>query len=355
MGDTGGPFTTPMPRQDQFPQASNALEMLRRRGAAIRQASVPQAPQTAMPIGGQNPFVSRNEGGLMSIVNRQDGSLLGLQENIRGSRERIKTLRGEFTPEQRAHERREFYEARERKDAEREAIRQRRKEQSLWASLIASGGATMAADPRKGVWGALGEGIQAGLPVAAAGMEDYAAAEERAFERGEEREGVIRSEEIQDRRIELDNELQTLQLDRQAVTDIYQAKQIDAQIEANILLQERLNLAESPEEREPHDTGASEQFAANLLFPGEGWNEATRINDVDQLLSEGLKELDKYYEGKTRALGGAKEQEVFRGILEDIMQARKDAEPPDSSDTADTKRRPPAANILDTYVGTLVD
>ena len=331
MGNTGGPFTTPMPRQDQFPQqqASNALEMLRRRGAAIRQASVPQAPQTAMPVGRQqvnNPFVSRNEGGLMSVVNRQGGSLLELQGEAADARGRIRTLQEQWTPEQREQERREWYAARERKDAEREAIRQRRKEQALWASLIASGGATMAADPRKGVWGALGEGIQAGLPVAAAGMEDYAEAEERAFERGEERAGAERGEEIQDRKIELANELQRLQLARQGVSDIYQAKQIDAAIEANILAQRRIDLAESPSQRGVHDLQASEQFTAMELFgPGIQWKGIAKAeSQVEDILNQANEMLDDWYQDKTTALGPEAERQKIREFVKSIVKDIKE-------------------------------
>jgi len=226
MGDTGGPFTTPMPRQDQFPQASNALEMLRRRGAAIRQASVPQAPQTAMPVGRQNPFVSRNEGGLMSVVNRNQGSSLNSIENLRArirGTDPLYTLAGEQLEKQpsygeRLAESREYFEEARKRDEERLRKSKELERKKFWAGLIASGAGTLAADPRKGVWGAVGEGFQAGLPTWMEGMSEYAEAEERAAEREEDIIGEERSESLALEKYDLQNTMDRIKI-AQSQTD----------------------------------------------------------------------------------------------------------------------------------------
>ena len=336
MGNTGGYGTTPMPRQNQFPQqqASNALEMLRRRGAAIRQASVPQVPQVPMPV--QDPRLNRglgvnlarNEGGLLSVVNRQEGDPLVLDREeldrryaeLEELRKGVETKIGAVTPEQIAEEREAWYGERERKDAEREAVRQRRKEQAFFASLIASGGATLTADPRLGTVAAIGKGIEAGLPVATAGLEDYAEAEERAFERGEEREAEQRTEKIKARSIELDRELQKLQLARASATDAKDIITLDATIEANILARERLYLAMHPSQRPAVDRTPLEALAGRLLYPGQYWEKvAGRETAVASVVDEAKRRLDEEYEGVSVALGGAKEEERLFEIIQEII------------------------------------
>jgi len=307
MGDIGGAATTPLPTQEQFPnQANTALEMLRRRGAAIRQASVPQVPQVPMPV--QDPRLNRglgvnlarNEGGLLSVVNRQEGDPLVLDREeldrryaeLEELRKGVETKIGAWTPEQIAAEREAWYGERERKDAAREAVRQRRKEESVFASLIASGGATLTADPRLGTVAAIGKGIQAGLPVATAGLEDYAEAEERAFERGEEREAEQRTEKIKARSIELDRELQKLQLARASATDAKDIITLDATIEANILARERLYLAMHPSQRPAVDRTPLEALAGRLLYPGQYWEKvAGRETAVASVVDEAKRKM----------------------------------------------------------------
>tara|TARA_R110002020_G_scaffold414232_3_gene623721 strand:- start:3028 stop:5475 length:2448 start_codon:yes stop_codon:yes gene_type:complete len=112
--------------------------------------------------------------------------------------------------------RRKFYD-------ETEARAQRRKMQSLYASLIAGGAGVLGADPQKGYAAAVGEGIQAGLPVAAAGMEDY-------YETTEKARGLEREEEIAGRTYDLENTLRKLKLAQDSVTNPLQLAQIEATI-----------------------------------------------------------------------------------------------------------------------------
>ena len=85
MGNVGGanvsPAATPMQRTMPTPQdVQKALELMRQRGKAIRQMSLPQVPQTTLPsqippqsLSGVLPAA---EGGLMSVVKRAtDGPL----------------------------------------------------------------------------------------------------------------------------------------------------------------------------------------------------------------------------------------------------------------------------------------
>ena len=89
---------------------------------------------------------------------------------------------------------------------------QERKMQSLYASLIAGGAGVLGADPQKGYAAAVGEGIQAGLPVAAAGMEDYYEALEEADE------------------TEVKNLIQKYSLARDATTDANKKREFGIQI-----------------------------------------------------------------------------------------------------------------------------
>ena len=335
MGDAGGFATTPMPTQEQFPnQANTALEMLRRRGAAIRQASVPQVPQVPMPVQdprlnrGAGVNLARNEGGLMSVVNRQEGASPTLTreeldrryKELEDIRKGVETKIGAVTPEQIAEEREAWYGERERKDAAREAVRKQQREQKFWAGLAASGAGTLAADPRKGVWGAIGEGFQAGLPTWMEGMSEYNIAEERAFERGEEREAEQRTEEIKARSIELDRELQKLQLARASATDAKDIITLDAQIEENRLNQKRLWLTTHPSQRAAVDRTPLEDLAGRLLYPGQLWDKvAGRETAVASVVDEAKRRLDKEYEGKEVALGGAKEEERLFEIIQEII------------------------------------
>jgi hypothetical protein len=321
----------------QFPGADQeniALEMLRRRGAAIRQATVPQVPQVSMPIGDPRlnnrvgTALTGSEGGLMSIVKRQEGDSLTLgrgelrkrQEELENIRKGVETKLGAWTPEQIAAEREAWYAERERKDAERDAIREQQKQQSFWAGLAASGAGTLAADPRKGVWGAVGEGFQAGLPTWMEGMSEYAKAEERAFERGEDREAQERSEEIESRSIELDRELQKLQLARASATEAREILSLDAQIENNILTRQRLDLAMHPSQRPAVDRRPLEALAGRLLYPGQHWeNIAQYETAIASVVDEAKRRLEKEYEGVPVSLGGAAEEERLFEIIQEII------------------------------------
>jgi len=336
-GDVGGAASAPMPMHSQFPGADQeniALEMLRRRGAAIRQATVPQVPQVSMPIGDPRlnnrvgTALTGSEGGLMSIVKRQEGDSLTLgrgelrkrQEELENIRKGVETKLGAWTPEQIAAEREAWYAERERKDAERDAIREQQKQQSFWAGLAASGAGTLAADPRKGVWGAVGEGFQAGLPTWMEGMSEYAKAEERAFERGEDREAQERSEEIESRSIELDRELQKLQLARASATEAREILSLDAQIENNILTRQRLDLAMHPSQRPAVDRRPLEALAGRLLYPGQHWeNIAQYETAIASVVDEAKRRLEKEYEGVPVSLGGAAEEERLFEIIQEII------------------------------------
>jgi hypothetical protein len=226
------------------------------------------------------------------------------------------------TPEQIAEEREAWYGERERKDAEREAVRQRRKEQSVFASLIASGGATLTADPRLGTVAAIGKGIEAGLPVATAGLEDYAEAEERAFERGEEREAEQRTEKIKARSIELDRELQKLQLARASTTDVKDIITLDAQIEANKLDQERLWFAHSPGQRGAADRTPLENLAGRLLYKNQIWEgDINRESAIGSVVDAAIKRYNEEVKDDPVALGGAEEEERLSNIIRDIIGA----------------------------------
>ena len=249
MGDAGGFGTTPMPTQEQFPnQANTALEMLRQRGAAIRQASmpqVPQVPQVEAPIRdprlnrGLGVNLARNEGGLLSVVNRARGSTVdpyaAYMEDI-GSYDTLLNLAEEQigkqkTREQLLEESREHWREKQERTDERLRRAEELKKQKFWAGLAASGAGTLAADPRKGVWGAVGEGFQAGLPTWAEATSDYAEAEERAAEREEDIVSEKRSEELGLDRHDLETTLQQLKLKQIGTTNKKQAATLQATIQ----------------------------------------------------------------------------------------------------------------------------
>ena len=79
MGYGGGhnlsPATAPIPQPTPTPQdVQKAMELLRQRGKAVRQMSLPQVPQTTLPAQISSQALSRvlpaAEGGLMSVVKR---------------------------------------------------------------------------------------------------------------------------------------------------------------------------------------------------------------------------------------------------------------------------------------------
>jgi hypothetical protein len=347
MGNIGGPFTTPMPRQDQFPQASNALEMLRRRGAAIRQASVPQAPQTAMPVGRQNPFVSRNEGGLMSVVNRQNGDLLSLtpMEDLQLSMKRQEPLHARALEQILAQPSREklLQESREhwRKAQERADERLQRADElqkkKFWAGLIASGAGTMAADPRKGVWGAVGEGFQAGLPTWMEGMSEYAEAEERAAEREEDIVEAGRGEELTLNKHDLENTLQQLKLMQMQTSNKTEYAQIQATIDKTRAELARWSFAYTYPQLDAPDTSGllsqmEREYYGDKASPGEQkelvniLNEAWRNVDAKlealwhedpQATMPGENQLIKDIEDEYRRLARKREIEVIVGFDEE--------------------------------------
>jgi len=338
MGDAGGFGTTPMPTQEQFPnQANTALEMLRQRGAAIRQASmpqVPQVPQIGAPIRdprlnrGLGVNLARNEGGLLSVVNRQEGDPLTLNREelnrrvaeVEELRKGVETKLGAWTPEDIAEEREAWYREREGKDAEREAVRKQQREQTFWAGLAASGAGTLAADPQKGVWGAVGEGFQAGLPTWMEGMSKYNEAEERAFERGEERESQQRTEEIKGRSIELDRELQKLQLARASATEAKDILTLDAQIERNRLDSERLWFALHPSQKAAVDRAPLEDLAGRLLYKGQIWEEdLNRVTAIGSVVDKAIAKYNEIYADEQVAVGTAVEQDRLSKIIRDII------------------------------------
>ena len=85
MGNVGGanvsPAAAPMQRTMPTPQdVEKAMELLRQRGKAIRQMSLPQVPQTTLasqiPPQSLSGVLPAAEGGLMSVVRRDTGSLV---------------------------------------------------------------------------------------------------------------------------------------------------------------------------------------------------------------------------------------------------------------------------------------
>ena len=244
MGDPGGAATTPMPTREQFPnQANTALEMLRRRGAAIRQASVPQVPQVPMPVQdprlnrGAGVNLARNEGGLLSVVNRNvGGSALTPMEDLQLSMQKqdplyataLEQILAQPSREKLLGESREHWRLAQERADERLQRADELKKQRFWAGLAASGAGTLAADPRKGVWGAVGEGFQAGLPTWAEGMSEYAAAEERAAEREEDILSEKRSEELGLDRHDLETTIQKLRVKEIGTKNKKEAAEIEA-------------------------------------------------------------------------------------------------------------------------------
>ena len=306
MGDPGGAATTPMPTREQFPnQANTALEMLRRRGAAIRQASVPQVPQVPMPVQdprlnrGAGVNLARNEGGLLSVVNRNvGGSALTPMEDLQLSMQKqdplyataLEQILAQPSREKLLGESREHWRLAQERADERLQRADELKKQRFWAGLAASGAGTLAADPRKGVWGAVGEGFQAGLPTWAEGMSEYAEAEERAAERKEDITSEQRQEELALNRHDLENTLQKLKIAQLETTSKTEYAKLQATIDQTKAELAKWTFAYTyPQLDAPDTSGLLSQMESE--FYGDKAN-SDEIRHLAEILTEAQKNVD---------------------------------------------------------------
>jgi len=128
-----------------------------------------------------------------------------VEERVDPSRQAVMEEIGKVPYEEIVRQRREHYD-------DQAIIAQERKMQALYTSLIAGGAGILSADPQKGYAASLGEGIKTALPVAAAGLEDFYEATEKAKE-------LERGEQIEERTYNLQNLLQEYQLEKDTLSD----------------------------------------------------------------------------------------------------------------------------------------
>jgi len=152
-------------------------------------------------------------------------------------------------------ERRKFY-------SEQEARAQQRKMQALYASLIAGGAGVLSADPQKGYAASLGEGIKAGLPVAAAGMEDYYESTEKAKE-------LEREEGIAGRTYNLETAIQKWKSQRETLTDEIEIEKLDVLIQTAAAELEQTRLAAGVGLAGEPDTTRTENTILEQFYGGE--------------------------------------------------------------------------------------
>ena len=193
---------------------------------------------------------------------------------------------------------------------------QERKMQALYASLIAGGAGVLSADPQRGYAASVGEGIKAGLPVAAAGMEDYYEALERADE------------------TEVKNLIQQYSLARDATTDEATKRQLDFQI---LQLSQTLGIGRTTPDFDILDIEKYIDSKAGFEPGGEGeTRERTRIT------KEAMARVTKIAKEKgVQLTGGELQYETFKAI-DDII-----AEGPESVELGPDDKSPDVADRME--------
>jgi len=193
----------------------------------IAQQRMPQP--TGINMGLQGSRVNLGDAG-----RRYGGGLVSLQEGTgKGTIEkyveeilpemydrRIALQEARQDPEDRRQESLDWYKATRATEAAKRQRLEDRKMQAFYASLIAGGAGVLGADPQRGYAAAVGEGIQKGLPVAVAGMEDYYG----GIEKAEEKEFALDLQERQEKQeidqLDYQNQKEDLELQLQSAKTV---------------------------------------------------------------------------------------------------------------------------------------
>jgi hypothetical protein len=189
--------------------------------------------QTNLGMAGAPPYTGRRGGGLVSLnTGTELDTIASTQEHLASRFDALEEERKNRLPyEDVQKESREYWEEQNEKA-------RRRKEQALWMSLIASGAGTLAADPQKGWVAATGEGIQKGLPLAAAGMEDYADAESKIAQ-------AQRTETIAGRDYEYNEKRKDLEIALSRASSVQEVKALEHKMGLLELEHKRYNFEQS--------------------------------------------------------------------------------------------------------------
>jgi len=191
---------------------------------------------------------------------------------------------------------------------------QERKMQALYASLIAGGAGVLGADPQRGYAAAVGEGIQAGLPVAASGMEDY-------YEALDEADAT-----------EVTNLIQKYTLARDASKDYETRQALDLQL-ATLLH----DIHDPYSQRGGIDMVAGEAYLVEQpWFEGEGGFELGSEEEVlekRRILNKARQLTREHLKGLDRQPGDEATQELFEGFIDQVLQAGPEVEELDLGDS----------------------
>jgi len=196
--------------------------------------------QTNLGMAGAPPYVPvRREGG--GLVSLQDGTGKGTVGDMPTSIEELIEIRKDLTeleekdtrvsPEARLALTEKRWKAEDARHAAALERAEDRKMKSFYAGLLASGAGTLAADPQKGWIAATGEGIQKGLPIAAAGWADYYDAIEDLDERKFDREGQRLEEEIATKDLAFEREVEKLERRIVGAKTTMEAEQLQKQLD----------------------------------------------------------------------------------------------------------------------------
>ena len=319
---TGGVPQVPLGAQKMVPHLMKMYEsnpQFKNKIDQDIQAMVPQVQgtnlgaggaQTNLGMAGAPPFTGKG-GGLVSLSDGTENGTIGDQELLRNIIKKQSELEDTRIPIEEVKERKQaFWDRTDARDIASEKRADARRMQAMYASLIAGGAGIMGADPQKGYAAAVGEGFKQGLPVAAAGMEDYYDSMEARDERKFQREGQRLEEEIALESLGYERTLQDI--DR----DISLAKTAG---ELQALENERLALATELERYRRTEGIASLGLLprANtgdllLTFPDLGFTEQSLADpntraryeailaDAEQLVKEQLDKKDAEEEGYLR-------------------------------------------------------
>jgi len=235
----------------------------------IAQQSMPKATGINMGLQGSQVNLGTQggmeQGGLVSLANGGSPNYLdpSIIENIRISqRDTIDPIRTRMLEQIQKQpsladvqkERREWY-------ADQETRAQDRKMQALYASLIAGGAGVLGADPQRGYAAAVGEGIKAGLPVAAAGMEDYHETMDKAA-------GLQREEEIAERTYDLENIGKEYTLARSEVKDNTELAELQIGLESALAQQAQFKFQQGIGQKDIPNIDLAVDYIHNTYYGG---------------------------------------------------------------------------------------